>query len=135
IASTSVSSNALAVALMPCRTSATRSGQVAIASTAAQARAGRKRHSIQTPTTASATNSTLRMICCAVQFMLTLIPNPSAAPAIGRHALVGQPDVAGQAAGLPEDVDRHAAAREEIAADAEVARLEQRDEALADRHG
>ena len=52
--------------------------------------------------------------------------------AIRPHALVGHPDVAGQAAGLPEHVDRHAAAGVEIAADAQPARLEQGDQPLAD---
>ena len=53
-------------------------------------------------------------------------------PAIRPHALVGHPDVAGQAAGLPEHVDRHAAAGMEVAADAQPPRLEERDQSLAD---
>ena len=66
---------------------------------------------------------------------LCLAPRPRlAAPAIGRDALVGQPDALGQAAGLPEHVDRHAAARIPVAADAQVFRLEQRIEPLADPH-
>ena len=57
------------------------------------------------------------------------------APAIGRDALVGQPDALRQAAGLPEHVDRHAAARIPIAADAQPFGLEQRHELLADGDG
>jgi MFS family permease len=53
-------------------------------------------------------------------------------PAVGTHALVRDPDVARQAAGLPEHVDRHAAARMEVAADAKPPRLEQCDQPLAD---
>ena len=59
-----------------------------------------------------------------------------AAPAIWRDALVGrQPDVLRQFAGLPEHVDRHAAARIPVAADAQIFRLEQRGEFLADGDG
>ena len=47
----------------------------------------------------------------------------SAAPAIGRHALVGQPQALRRRAGLPEHVDRDAAARIPVAADAQPARL------------
>src|SRR5262249_23898247 len=57
------------------------------------------------------------------------------AGAMGGHALVRQPYVCGQLARLPEDVDRYAAARIPIAADAQEFRLEQRDEFLADRDG
>ncbi len=53
-------------------------------------------------------------------------PRRSAAAAIGRHALVGQPQALGRRAGLPEDVDRDAAARVPIAADAQPARRQQR---------
>src|SRR5579859_7463776 len=42
---------------------------------------------------------------------------PLAAAAIGRDALVGNPEPSGQAAGLPEHVDRNPAARIPIAAD------------------
>ncbi len=52
---------------------------------------------------------------------------------IGADALVGRPDAGGQLSGLPEHVDRHAAARMEIAADAQPFRLQQRDQLLADR--
>ena len=38
-------------------------------------------------------------------------------------ALIGRPDAGGKLAGLPEHVDRHAAARMEIAADAQPFRL------------
>src|SRR5215471_5145499 len=55
--------------------------------------------------------------------------------AIGRHALVRQPHICGQLALLPEDVDRHAAARVPVAADAQEFRLEQGDEFLADSDG
>ena len=55
-------------------------------------------------------------------------------PAVGRHALVGQPHASGRRAGLPEHVDRHAAARIPVAADAQVVRLQQRRQPLADRH-
>ena len=41
------------------------------------------------------------------------------APAIGRHALIGQPQPLGRRAGLPEHVDRKSAARITIAADAQ----------------
>ena len=47
-------------------------------------------------------------------------------PAIGRDALVGQPDALRQPAGLPEHVDRHAAARVPVAADPQPFRLQQR---------
>ena len=46
--------------------------------------------------------------------------------------LVGQPDALGQPAGLPEHVDRHAAARIPVAADPQPLRLEQAGEPLAD---
>ena len=56
----------------------------------------------------------------------------SAAAAIGRDALVGQPQAFGRRAGLPEHVDRNAAARIPIAADAQPGGLDQLDDALAD---
>ncbi len=56
----------------------------------------------------------------------------SAAAAVGGDALVGQPHAAGKRARLPEHVDRHAAARVPVAADAQELRLQQSDEALAD---
>src|SRR5580700_967811 len=55
-----------------------------------------------------------------------------ATPAIRRHALVRQPETFGRRAGLPEDVDRNAAARLPVAADAQPARLGGRDDTLAD---
>src|SRR3954468_15917409 len=58
----------------------------------------------------------------------------SAASAIGRDSLVGDPDALRQFSGLPEDVDRHAAARVEVAADPQPMRLEQIRDALADGH-
>ncbi len=51
---------------------------------------------------------------------------PSAAPTIGRDALIGQPDAFRQLAALPEDVDRHAPAREPVTANSEPARLDAR---------
>jgi hypothetical protein len=42
----------------------------------------------------------------------------SSPPAIGRDALIGDPHALGQSAGLPEHVDRNAAARIPVAADA-----------------
>ena len=57
----------------------------------------------------------------------------SAPRPIGRHALVRHPDVLRLLAVLPEHVDRHAAARIEIAADAQPLRREQLHHALADR--
>src|SRR5262245_62178464 len=52
--------------------------------------------------------------------------------AIGRDALVRQPHARRQLARLPEHVDRHAAARIPVAADAQVFRGQQRDELFAD---
>ena len=53
-------------------------------------------------------------------------PGALTAPAIGRDALVGHPHILGQLAGLPEHIDRHAAARIPVAADAQPLRLKQR---------
>ena len=53
-----------------------------------------------------------------------------AAAAIGRDALVRHPDAGRQFALLPEHVDRHAAARIPVAADAQPFRLEQRERAV-----
>src|SRR5471030_1559351 len=58
----------------------------------------------------------------------------SAAPAIGRDALIRNPDVLGQFAGLPEYVDGNAAARIPVAADAQPFRLDLGGYPLADRH-
>ena len=58
----------------------------------------------------------------------------SAPAAIGRHALVGQPQALGRDARLPEDVDRHPAARVPIAPDAQPAGRQPRDDVLADPH-
>src|SRR4030088_2848789 len=55
-----------------------------------------------------------------------------AASAVGRDALVRQPDVRRQRSGLPEHVDRYSAARGPGAADAEVRWLESRRYAFAD---
>ena len=55
-----------------------------------------------------------------------------AASAVGRDALVRQPDVRRQSSGLPEQVDRYSAARGPVAADAEVRWLESRRDAFAD---
>src|SRR6476661_3731113 len=41
-----------------------------------------------------------------------------AAPAVGLHSLIGKPQAFGRSAALPEDVDRHAAARIPVTADA-----------------
>ena len=57
-----------------------------------------------------------------------LAPRP-----IRRDALIRHPNALRQLAGLPEHVDRHAAARIEVAADAQPFRLEQLHEPLADR--
>src|SRR5258705_13994551 len=59
----------------------------------------------------------------------------SPAPAIGRDALVGDPHGLGQLAGLPEHVDRDAAARVPVAADAKPFRLDLGRDPLADHHG
>src|SRR5919112_1000623 len=60
----------------------------------------------------------------------------SATAAIRRHALVWQPQGLRRRAGLPGDVDRHAAARIPVAADAQPARLHLVDQPVAnpDRH-
>ena len=49
-----------------------------------------------------------------------IIGSGSAPAAIGRNALVGNPHSLGQLAGLPEHVDRNAAARIPVAADAQA---------------
>src|SRR3546814_7422298 len=59
----------------------------------------------------------------------------SASSAIGRDALVGEPQALGRRAGLPEDVDRDAAARIPIAADAQPFRLHFVGEEAADADG
>ncbi len=59
----------------------------------------------------------------------------SAAPAIGRDGLIGQEDPIGRRAGLPEHVDRDAAARVPVAADPQPARGEEIAERLADLDG
>src|SRR5579859_4401246 len=59
----------------------------------------------------------------------------SAAATIGSDSLVGQPQRGRRSAGLPEHVDRNAAARIPIAADAQPGRIHRRDQALADRDG
>ena len=67
---------------------------------------------------------------CRARYALRRGAEKLAAPAIGRDALVGHPDALRQLAGLPEHVDRHAAARIPIAADAQPARLQQRHQLL-----
>src|SRR6516164_1765351 len=62
-------------------------------------------------------------------------PEGSAAPAIGRHALVWQPQPLRRLACLPEDVDRDAAARIPIAADAQIMRRDQGGDGLGDPQG
>ena len=52
--------------------------------------------------------------------VLSLTPSP-----IGRHALVGQPRALWHFTCLPEHVDRHAAARIPVAADAQEMRFQQ----------
>src|ERR1700722_1511131 len=56
---------------------------------------------------------------------------PSAAAPIGRDALIGDPDPLWRLTALPEHVDRHAAAREPVAADSEPSGLEQSDKVPA----
>src|SRR3546814_2348931 len=56
-------------------------------------------------------------------------------PAIGGDTLVGQPQAPGRGAGLPEDVDRNAAARIPIAADAQPFRPHLVEQAPADADG
>src|SRR5487761_1432483 len=53
---------------------------------------------------------------------------------IGGNALIRRPHARRQLARLPVPVDRHAAARMEIAADAQPFGLERIDQLLADRH-
>ena len=57
----------------------------------------------------------------------------SSPPAVGRDALIGNPHALRQLAGLPEHVDRDAAARIPVAADAQPFRLDLGRDALADR--
>src|SRR6202035_3654523 len=60
---------------------------------------------------------------------------PASPPAaIGRDALVGYPHSLRQSAGLPEHVDRNAAARVPVAADAEPFRLDFGRYPLSDRN-
>src|SRR5258706_10071400 len=58
----------------------------------------------------------------------------SPAPAIGRDALIGNPHVLRQFAGLPEHVDRNAAARIPVAANAQPFRFDFIGDPLADHH-
>src|SRR5262245_49983192 len=58
----------------------------------------------------------------------------SPATAVRRDALVRNPRLRGRRAGLPEHVDRHAAAREPVAADPEPARRQRLHQAIADGH-
>src|SRR5579864_3807858 len=66
--------------------------------------------------------------------MSPLIARPSAAAAIGCDALLRKPQAAGRRARLIEDVDRHAAARIPITADAQPFGLPRLDEAARDLH-
>src|SRR5262249_3840474 len=59
----------------------------------------------------------------------------SPSPAVGRDALLRQPDARRQPAVLPEHVDRDAATRIPVAADTQELRLDQRDYLLADGDG
>src|SRR6185312_6463390 len=54
---------------------------------------------------------------------------------IGRHALIGHPQPVGHRAGLVEDIDRHAAARIPIAADAQPGGCDLPDQPLGDGEG
>jgi hypothetical protein len=58
-----------------------------------------------------------------------------AAPAIGRNALLGQPQALGRGAALPEHVDRDAAARVPVAANAQPLRIHLGEQALANADG
>src|SRR5829696_1495882 len=62
-------------------------------------------------------------------------PPDLAASAVGGDAGIGQPHGLRRLAGLPEYVDRHAAAGIPVAADAQIPGLEQLCQALADRDG
>src|SRR5258708_26295787 len=64
-----------------------------------------------------------------------LLMAPSAASAVRRHTLIGQPKSFRRGAALPEHIYRDAAARKPIAADAQPTRLGHRDEPPADGHG
>src|SRR5215472_4368386 len=64
--------------------------------------------------------------------IVALMAPRSPPPAIGRDPLVGEPHAAGRRARLVEDIDRHAAARIPVAADAEPLRLQRLDEAARD---
>src|SRR6185437_8636269 len=59
----------------------------------------------------------------------------SSPPAIGCHALIGQPQALGWRAGLIEHVDRHAAARIPVAADAQPVGCDRLDHAPRDGQG
>src|SRR5215218_1891566 len=63
------------------------------------------------------------------------IRGASATAAIGRNTLVGQPQALGWSAGLPEDVDRHPAARIPVAADPQPPRLHLVHQPLSDSYG
>ena len=70
-------------------------------------------------------------LCCNAPRPNDLDPR-SAAPAVCGHPLIRQPQVGRGCAGLPEDVDRDAAARIPIAADPQPARLPSPRQPLAD---
>src|SRR5689334_12391980 len=71
----------------------------------------------------------------SVRRMLSIGFGPLSPAAIGGDALLGHPDALRQLPGLPEHVDRDAAARIPIAADAQPLRLEQACDPLADADG
>src|SRR5262249_47699199 len=66
-----------------------------------------------------------------------IVPSTPGSPAaaIGGVALVRQPQPFGHGAKLPEHIDGNAAPREPIAANAQIDRLDQIGDALADRDG
>src|SRR5687767_14891632 len=59
----------------------------------------------------------------------------SAAATIRRHALVRDPEACRRATGLPEHVDRHAAARIPVTADAQPAWCEELDQSIRNGDG
>src|SRR6201998_4227490 len=73
------------------------------------------------------------IVAAAIRACDRLGVSGSAPSAIGRDALVGDPHPLWQLAGLPEHVDRNAAARLPVAADAQPFRFYFRRYPLADR--
>src|ERR1700733_11279250 len=71
----------------------------------------------------------------AANRLVPLGRDPRSAPAaIRSNALIGNPHPFRRLTALPEHVDRHAAAREPVAADSEPSGLEQSDKVLANPH-